>query len=151
VKRSNDFLTTLNLSKIATYQAGIVQSAAHRLLQRETNDCLKIYNLTTMEWFALGYIHDNHHTRISDMAADLHFTMPYATNVTNSLQAKGFLTRADDDTDNRSKLLELTVHANEIFTDIEKSVRKHLRRVVYGKVSLEDFHTYIKVLYALSD
>lgn len=150
VNESNDFLQNLDLSKVTTYQAGIMQSATHRLISQAAGSSLKKYNLTMMEWFAFGYIYDHKRVRISELSKSLNFTMPYATNLVNGLQSKGYVTRVDDDTDSRSKLLGLTESALNDYDAIEKDVRDILRQDVYNKVSPSDFLTYVKVLYELN-
>lgn len=124
-------------------------AATHRLITKIASLCLKKYNLTMMEWFAFGYIYDHKRVRTSELSKGLNFTMPYATNLVNGLAAKGYVARVDDDTDSRSKLLELTDAAVEDYATIENDLRDVLRREVYRKVSPDDFLVYMKVLFEL--
>jgi DNA-binding MarR family transcriptional regulator len=149
VSESNDFLKTLDLSRVTTYQGAIMLSAVHRLISKEAANCLKKYNLTMMEWSAFGFIYDHKRVRTSKLSKSLNFTMPYATNLVNGLEAKGYVTRVEDDTDSRSKLLELTNAAKKDYATIEKDLRDVLREEVYRKVSPDDFTIYLKVLFEL--
>jgi len=124
-------------------------AATHRLISKEASLCLKKYNLTMMEWFAVGFIYDHKQTRTSELSKNLNFTMPYATNLVKGLEAKGYVTRVDDAIDSRSKLLELTQVALEEHATIEKDLRGVLRQEVYRKVLPEDFLIYMKVLFEL--
>jgi hypothetical protein len=47
-----------DLSKITTYQTGVIQSAAFRSLRKHTDACLKNHGITTMQWFVIGTILD---------------------------------------------------------------------------------------------
>jgi DNA-binding MarR family transcriptional regulator len=149
MSESNHFLTDLDLSKVTTYQAGIMQSTVHRLISKDIGNSLKKYNLTMMEWFAFGFIYDRQPVRVSELSKHLDFTMPYATNLINSLQTKGFVTRSDDSVDNRNKPLELTAVALGQYEAIERDVRDSLRESVYSRVLPDDFQIYVKVLFEL--
>ena len=149
VSESTDFLKTLDLSRVTTYQGGIMLAATHRLISKEASLCLKKYNLTMMEWFAYGFIYDHKRVRTSELSKSLDFTMPYATNLVNGLESKGYVARVDDDTDSRSKPLELTEKALKDYDTIEKDLRDVLRQEVYRKVPPEEFLIYLKVLFKL--
>ncbi|MDQ2973536.1 MAG: hypothetical protein M3Q79_03585, partial [bacterium] len=64
-KSTNKILTneqpSLDLSKIATYQSGVVQTTAYRSLKKLTDSCLQKHGITTMQWFVIGSVYDAGH------------------------------------------------------------------------------------------
>ena len=139
--------------RMTTYDAGVLQASVHRMLQRETDNLLRPYGITKAQWLIIGIVLDNskHGIRISELANKLDTTLSYLTNTINLLESKNILVRATDDEDTRAKVV--TVHT-EFFLkcpEIEKTVRNGLRDLIYGRVESEDFNTYMKVLYQLSE
>lgn len=124
-------------------------AATHRMITKIASNCLKKYNLTMMEWFAFGFIYDQKRVRTSELSKGLNFTMPYATNLVNGLESKGYVARIDDNADSRSKLLTLTPAALQDYQTIENDLRDVLRQEVYHKVPPEEFIIYMKVLFQL--
>jgi len=149
----NKSTENLNLSKISTYQAGVVQSQAHRILKKEVSSYLVPYGLTMMEWFALGLIKDSEQTglRMTELANELQTTLPYTTNLINSLMNKGFITRNSDISDNRAKHLKLAPGISKKCEQIESSLREDMRLLIYSNIQPADLRTYIKVLYLIAN
>jgi len=149
----NKSTENFNLSKISTYQAGVIQSQAHRILKKEISNYLSPYGLTMMEWFALGLIKDSEQTglRMTELASELQTTLPYTTNLINSLMNKGFITRNSVKSDSRVKHLKLSPGINKKCEKIESSLRENMRSLIYSKIQPADLKTYIKVLYLIAN
>lgn len=142
----------MDLSKITTYQSGVVQAAAFRNLNKHFADLLKEHNLTCMQWFVIGTIHDagKEGIRISDLAATLQTGLPYITNTVNLLESKNMVEKRDNDSDNRIKCVTITPHFSKECEQIEKNLRSKLRKSLYQNITPEELRTYVKVLYELS-
>jgi DNA-binding MarR family transcriptional regulator len=151
--KSINFSKNFNLAHISTYQAGVVQSQAHRKLKKEVSNFLRPYGLTMMEWFALGLIKDSQHTglRLTELSNQLQTTLPYTTNLINSLMYKGFILRNSDKEDNRAKQLKLAPGVVEKCNKIEKDLRDKMRDLIYSNISPEDLSAYVKVLYQIAN
>jgi DNA-binding MarR family transcriptional regulator len=147
-----DYLQKGNISNITTYQAGILQSVVNRTLQKHSDTILRKYGLTKMHWLILGSILDaqNKGVRITDLAKTLGTTLPYLTTTINLLESKGMVARANHETDSRAKLVVIDPAFAERCQEIESAMRTALRKTIYANVDPEDFHTYMKVLYQLS-
>ena len=76
------------LSNITTYQAGTVQAAMHRLLQKQSDEVLKPFGLTKMHWMIIGNVIDagDKGIRMSDLASLLGTSLPYLTKAVNALE-----------------------------------------------------------------
>lgn len=140
------------LKAITTYQAGILQSSTHRLLQKYSDEVLRPYGITKMQWMITGTILDagKDGIRITDLAKTLDTTLSYLTNTINLLESKRILERTTDEQDERVKLV--TVHPSFVpkCREIEKDLRNHLREVIYKDITPEEFQTYMIVLHKLS-
>lgn len=149
----NKSTDNFNLGLISTYQAGVVQSQAHRRLKKEVSEFLKPFGLTMMEWFALGLIKDSEHTgiRLTELSAELQTTLPYTTNLINGLMYKGFINRQSDGGDNRAKNLKLAPGIADKCEEIEKDLRAKMRLLIYSNISAKDLNTYVKVLYLIAN
>jgi DNA-binding MarR family transcriptional regulator len=139
----------MDLSKIATYQAGVAQSTVHRLLQKHTNDCLRPYGLSTMQWFVIGTIYDTGTDGISltDLARKVDTTLSFLTTAINHLESRGILVRTESASDSRAKLVSVSPEFERIIPTIEEDLRNKMRKSFYAKVSPEDLRIYLKVLY----
>lgn len=138
----------MNLSKTTTYQAGVIQAAANRRLQKVSDSLLEQFGLTKMQWVIIGTVLDagSEGMRLSELSQQLGTTMSYLTNAVNQLESRGILARKDNDKDTRSKLI--TVQHDYVHTckEIEKTLRDGLRKSIYAKVSSNDFAVYMKVM-----
>ena len=146
-------MADINLALISNAQAGIVEAAVHRRLQKVFASFLQAHNMAAMEWFVIGYLHERGNVQkvlISDIAKDLQTTMPYMTNLLNSLESKGLIEKVGHESDSRTKLVKILPKAEAVYQVIESDLRAKLRSFIYGKVSQEDFSVYVKVLHSLA-
>ena len=141
------------LSKITTYQAGIVQASMHRLLQKKSDEILKPFGITKMQWMIIGSVLEagSAGARISDLAESIGTTIPYLTNSINLLESRGILIRATNDKDSRSKLVTVSPSFARKCKQIEAELREGLRKAIYSRVDPVEFSIYIKVMYELMD
>jgi DNA-binding MarR family transcriptional regulator len=142
----------IDLSKITTYQAGAVQASMHRTLQQKCDEILLPFGISKMHWLIVGHVWDAgpEGIRISDLAASLGTTISYLTTATNSLEAKGYLMRKENDEDGRSKFIVINPKKVKKCREIERTLRAGLRSSIYAKINPEEFRTYLKVMYDLS-
>lgn len=145
----NDF----SLSELKTYQVGVVQSAAMRALKKHKDECLKPYGLSGMQWVIIGTVLDagSKGTRITDLAKKLDTTMAFLTNAVNLLESKGILERVENINDSRSRMVRVTKKFRPNCRKIEADLRQKLRGSIYAKVTPDELHTYIKVLYKFAE
>lgn len=142
-----------DLSVITTYQAGVVQAAMHRLLQRKCDEFLAEHGISKMQWLIIGTVLDagKKGIRISDLAEIMGTTISYLTTAINLLESKRMLKRTSDDDDSRAKIIVVHPRFATKCNKIERELRQFLRETIYREVAPEDFQVYIKVLYQLKD
>lgn len=141
------------LSDITTYQAGVAQASAHRLLQKICDQLLKPYGLTKMQWLIIGTVLDagKEGIRITSLTNKIGTTMPYMTTSVNLLEVKGIVTRASNKGDNRSKVITLAEDFADKCEEIERTLREGLRQTIYANVDPTEFRVYMKVLFQLGN
>lgn len=142
----------MDIHKITTYQAGIMQAAMHRKLQRFSDEVLKPYGITKNHWLIIGIVRD-HKTdgvRITEIAELLGTTMSYMTNTVNLLESRNILTRDLDTKDSRSRIVKVHPSFDSQCDNIEIELRERLRDKVYAHVTEEEFAAYVKVIAKLS-
>jgi DNA-binding MarR family transcriptional regulator len=140
------------LAELSTASAGIAEARVHRRLKKEFSNYLKPYNLTAMEWFVIGFLHEHssNGVQLSEIAKHLQTTLPYLTNMLNELEIKGMLVRIDHTGDGRAKIVRLLPVANQLYNSAEQDLRAKLRTLVYDQISIEDFTIYMRVMYQLA-
>lgn len=138
-----------DISQIITYQAGVQQATMHRVLQKHCDAVLKPYGITKMHWLIIGTTLDggSDGVRLTDLAESLGTTTSYITNAITLLESKKILTRKDNNTDSRSKLVSINHTFIPKCAEIEATLRKELRKYIYSQIEPADFRTYMKVIY----
>lgn len=141
-----------NLANVKTYQAGVIQSTAFRVINKTTANLLKEYNLSTMQWFIVGTVYDADKKGISitDLANKLDTGISFLTNSINVLELKGMVVRKDHNKDSRVRLVHINPEFKPQCADIEERLREKMREKLYDHITREDLQTYIKVLKQLS-
>src|ERR1044071_7027561 len=116
---SNAAINGDSLRYVPTYQAGMLQATAHRVLQKYCDDLLKDYGITKMHWLIIGTILDSGEKgiRITELAQQVGTTLSYLTNTVNLLESKSILVRLADTGDSRSKFV--SIHPDYIATATE--------------------------------
>lgn len=139
-----------DISQITTYQSGVMQSTAHRILGRIKTQYLSQYNLTAMQWFVIGYVYDagEQGIRLNDLMKILDTTMPFITTIVTLLESKNILFKVSDTKDSRIKIARLNPDYIATVEEIEAGLREELRTQLYkaDHISREELSTYIAVL-----
>lgn len=142
-----------SLVQVSTYQAGITQSTAQRLLKKFTDDCLRKYDLSTMQWFIIGTIYDagEDGLTITSLSKIVDTNISYITNTLNKLQLKGIVVRkAENNQDNRTRTVHIHPNYTAFVASIEEDLRKEMRTTVYTHITPKELRTYIQVLRKLT-
>jgi DNA-binding MarR family transcriptional regulator len=143
-----------DISQITTYQSGVMQSTAHRILTRIKTEYLSQYGLTPTQWFVIGYAYDagTAGIRLNDLMKILDTTMPFITTVVNLLESKGILQKVSDTDDSRVKIARLSPSYHATVEEIESGLREELRLRLYREdhISREELAIYISVLYKIA-
>ncbi|RWZ78287.1 MAG: MarR family transcriptional regulator [Candidatus Microsaccharimonas sossegonensis] len=142
-----------DLAQITTYQSGIAQASAHRIINRVVSDYLLRYDLSAMQWCIIGYIHDAGDTGVTltELGRVLGTSFPYTTNVITLLESKGVISKKVHVKDSRIKLVTVNKEYEGVVDDIEAGLRDELRKSLYNtdNISREELQTYIRVLYKI--
>lgn len=152
MKSTNFSEKAQDLTGLPTYQAGVAQSSAYRVLMKFTDDAVKEYGITSMQWFMIGIIYDsaNVGVTVTQLSKLLDTNVPYVTNTLNLLASKDIIVRTSGEDDSRRKTV--TIHPE--FIDnvqlIEKDLRQKMQQVLYADITSRELLTYIKVLYKIS-
>lgn len=141
-----------DLSKITTYQSGVAQATAYRIVKAHTAEALREFNLSSMQWFTIGTVLDagTAGIRLSDLAKRLDTTIAYMTSTVNMLESRGILLKTPHETDARTKLVSVNPDYVDTCEHIEQHVRQRLRELLYNKISREQLTTYVEVLALIS-
>ncbi|MGI9027834.1 MAG: MarR family winged helix-turn-helix transcriptional regulator [Candidatus Saccharimonadales bacterium] len=142
----------LDLAQVKTYQAGVLQSTAFRVINKVTTDMLKEHNLSTMQWFIVGTVHDagDEGISITDLARKLDTGVSFLTNSINVLELKGMVNRKEHAKDSRVRIVRLSPSFKSECLDIETKLRQKMRETLYDHITPEDLRVYIKVLKQLA-
>ncbi len=143
-----------DISQITTYQSGIAQASAHRVINRIVSDFLLRYDMTAMQWFTIGAVLDagKNGIRLSDLTRRLDTTLPYVTNIINLLESKSMVNKIGHAGDSRIKLVSINPDFLPTVHEIEIELRAHLREVLYrdDHISRDELQAYISVLYKIA-
>jgi len=146
-------LSEKDMGQISTYQSGIAQASAHRVINRVVSDFLVRYDLTAMQWFIIGYINDAGSVglTIGDICQVIDTTLPYTTNTINLLESKGIVNKRVHSKDSRIKIVTLDPTHKAMVEEIEEGLRDELRKTLYAtdRISRDELQTYIHVLYKI--
>lgn len=136
-----------NLATITTYHAGATQAYVNRKLQKVCDAILKPFGITKMQWLIIGNVFDSGDKgiRISDLADKLGTNAPYLTNAINLLEANKILSRTENSSDSRSKLVVVNDKFAAQCPEIEAALRDGLRKTIYADIDPLEFSIYIKV------
>lgn len=143
-----------DISQITTYDSGIMQSTAHRILTRIKSEYLSQYDITTTQWFTIGLAYEagEQGIRLGDLMRKLDTTMPFITNLVNILESKSILHKVNSSEDSRIKIAILNPAFASQVEQIENGLREELRIRLYNEdhISREELSTYISVLYKIA-
>ncbi len=137
---------SLVLQNLKTYQVGLLQAKAYRILNHHSAEALKNAGITNAEWAFLGMLYEKPKgIRGIDAAEELGVEAPFVTRITKKLEASGHVQSAEDKKDSRVKLLCLTNKGRKFVEKTEKGVRDAMRPMAAG-LSRKDLLAYLTVL-----
>ena len=152
MNKSNSFLEK-DMGQITTYQSGVAQATAHRVINRVVSNFLIRYDLTAMQWFIIGYINDAGTAGITmgDLSHIIGTTLPYTTNTINLLESMGIINKRVHTKDSRIKIVTIDPKNVAMVEEIEAGLRDELRDTLYAThhISREELQAYIRVLYKI--
>ncbi len=133
-----------------TYQTGLLQAKAYRILKQNTNSILSSqHEITSTGWAFLGFLYDNPDgVRLSDCANELGVEGAFITPLAGSLKKKGLIAYETAPDDARVKRATLTPLGKKFVAETEKVVRDQMKKLVKD-VSIRDLMGYLKVLQAI--
>ena len=151
-KSTKNLLNAENLMQLPTYQAGVAQSSAYRTLMKLTDDSVKEYGITAMQWFLIGHIYDSGQDGITvtELSKLLDTNMSYITNTLNLLASKNIIVRTLGQQDTRQKTVTIDPNFNHNIEEIEYMLRAKIQNVLYVDITPQELLTYIKVLYKIN-
>ncbi len=137
----------MNIRKIVTtYNIGLLQSKAYRILKFYTADILSQYGLTSIEWALLGQLLDNNEgLKFVEVAGVLGVEAPFVTVLVDGLEKKGLVLRQNDTKDRRAKRITLTALGESKVPEVELVLRKDMKKLL-SDISRTDILCYLKVL-----
>lgn len=143
-----------DISQIATFESGVAQATAHRVLTRITTDYLSQFGLTSTQWYVIGHVYKagTAGIRLNDLMHTLDTTMPFITTTVNLLESKGILQKVSSSDDSRVKIARLNPAYKKQAERIEEGLRNELRQRLYHEdnISREELSAYITVLYKIA-
>ena len=143
----NLLLTILSSqAPLSTYKAGLLQAKAYRILKHRTNELLRPYDLSSLDWAVLGLLFDHEKGfKLSELAKLLGIEAPFASIMIDVLEKKKLVKRIVHPDDRRAKIIILTSQGKKIVPIIEKDLREHTKDLIHG-ASLSSLQGYLKVL-----
>jgi DNA-binding MarR family transcriptional regulator len=136
--------------RLRTYQAGLLQAKAHRVLTSYMTEALAPYGISLPEWALLGLLKDHKVLRPSEIADHLGVKPPVATAHLKRLDSAGLIHRNQPADDSRVVEISLTPEGIRKVDTIESRLRVDLRGFLKG-IKVADLITYIRVLAKLAD
>lgn len=138
-------------SDLTTYGIGLLQAKAFRILKQQTNEALKKYNISSVDWALLGVLHEHAAgLRLSEIASILGVEAPFVTQTMDSLLAQDLIDKTALGNDARVKMLQLTDKGKRLIPEIEAHTRKEMRHLLHG-ASPRDVLAYRKILKVIID
>lgn len=132
--------------QITTYTVGLLQAKAYRILKHASNDALKEFAISPLEWSFLGLLNDQPAgMRARELAEILGVEPPFVTVVVKKLKAQKLLTLKVDTHDKRAKTITLSAEGKKFIPKVEATLRAKTDHFIKGLNKLEIL-AYIKVL-----
>lgn len=132
-----------------SYDVGLMQAQAYRALTLFMSRCLVEFELSMIEWGALGRICDGEGLRVTDIADELMVEVPRIIFLLKRLETKGYIARETFALDRRVVVISSTAAGQLKKIEVETVVKDRLRYFLLG-VKDKDLVAYVKVLRFLS-
>lgn len=134
----------------STYEAGMLQSRAHRALSAFMTTALEPCRLTMPEWALLGAIAESQGMALKALAQTLGVKPPVAHELVTGLCRRGLVSRRPAQLDQRVTLISLTPTGQHLVTEVEAKLRRDLRGYL-ADIPVSKLLVYIDVLRTLSN
>lgn len=128
-----------------TYNIGLLQSKAYRILQQTTTKHLVKLGIGPVRWSILGLLSEKEGIKPSIIARELGVEAPFITEMAKKLQKIQLISIETDTSDNRSKTIKLTQKGKRFVLDTERHLREKMKPLIKN-VSPKDFIDYLFVL-----
>ncbi len=129
-----------------TYQVGLLQTKAYRILKQSTTKLLEPYSISSIEWAMLGLLYDAPKgMRLMKVADELGVEAPFVTTMNINLSQRGFITNVADPEDNRAKLVCLT-KSGKVFVDETELYLRREMKMLFKDISINNLLAYLLVL-----
>jgi DNA-binding MarR family transcriptional regulator len=122
---------------------------AARAQRRRWRELLEPWDLTPSQARALRVVGDGDGTRVSDLADALRIAPRSATEVADSLEARGLVERTSDPSDRRAVLLRATAAGRAIRNEVDVA-RAADARAFFGRLPGADRATLARLLRELA-
>lgn len=133
-----------------TYEIGLLQAQAYRILKQTTATVLKPEGLTTIEWAVIGIIvKKKSSVRASELADALGVRAPLVSRIIQKIAKSGWIT-VKTGTDKRERLVSITPQGSSQVARIEKSVRAQLKPLLH-KAKLRDVVGYLRIIELIAE
>ncbi len=130
---------------LTTYQIGLVQAQAYRMLQQHFRAGLEPFQITIPEWSLLGVVNDGGQLTLTQITHILKSKASHPTVLVEALVERGLLDRQVHPKDKRTKIVTLTAAGKKLVPKIEAAVRASIRSAIQH-VPRPELETYYQVL-----
>jgi len=128
-----------------TYQAGLLQAKAYRILRERTKEALLEYEINDIDWSILGLLYDQPEQTPKQLAEALSVKVPFITKTCQNLMSKNLIEKINHDQDGRSFYFHLTKSGNSLVKKIEPKLLKSMSSLL-KPLSPNQLRGYIKTL-----
>ena len=129
-----------------TYQVGLLQTKAYRILKHHTARVLFQFDITTVEWGLLGLLNDSPNgMRLNVLAHELGVEAPFISQMTLRLKKTGYFEHREDSEDSRAKIIMITKDGKVFVEKTEKHLREATKSLLRD-VPAKDILAYLSVL-----
>jgi DNA-binding MarR family transcriptional regulator len=137
---------------VADDEAGVLSELLMRAARAQRSrwrDLLAPWDLSPSQARALRVLCDRQEVRVSDLAEGLRIAPRSATEVVDSLEARGLVERTADPRDRRAVILRPTADGRRISAEVD-AARAADARALFGRLSAEDRAQLTRILSALA-
>ena len=128
-----------------TYQLGLLQAKAYRILRERTKAELKAFDINDIDWSILGLLNDNGEQTSKELAIALSVKIPFITKTCQLLESKDLIRKANHDWDKRSFYFLLSESGKKLVKKVEPELRSKLSNLI-TPIAPKQIHGYIKTL-----
>ena len=129
-----------------TYQVGLLQIKAYRILKQHTAGVLSQFDITTVEWGLLGLLNENPKgMRLNVLAHELGVAASFISQMTSRLKKTQYFEHREDPADSRAKIIMITKEG-KMFVDKAERYLREASKSLLRDVPAKDILAYLSVL-----